>query len=162
MIKIISMSLILFACNALGSNEINKSSSIKNKLEQLEKLQNNKLDLSEALNMNKKTPFIIPKMIIPKREIIKHDPLQRAEYANSDKIHREAKQISKKSKNIAKVYTFLSLYGMEPRENGDLPNEKEVYKLLKEKVVVLKSKKKKYNKRIKIKPVNKFKRLSKF
>lgn len=88
------------------------------------------------------------------------DPLKRAELANINAINNHSYEIAKKSENVAKLYKFLSLYGIKPRKNGTLENEKELYKLIESGEIKLTSRLVKEQPK-KITPVNHFKILSK-
>ena len=74
----------------------------------------------------------MPTYTLPTKEITEvPNPLDRVQYVNENKIKNESYEIAKKSENMARLYKFLALYGLQPRKDGDLPDEKELYKLIK-------------------------------
>lgn len=101
-----------------------------------EEMKADNLNILDNLHKVEDGSFMGKKMAtykLPTRKIeILDDPLERAKHVNENRIKNNSKDISKKSKNMAKLYQFLAMYGMQPRENGDLPNEKELYQLIKD------------------------------
>jgi hypothetical protein len=82
---------------------------------------------------------------VPERsEEIITDPEKRALTVDKNRIEEEYKSLkdSKKTINIPEFYKFLSTYGMLPKEHGNLPKEKELYKLMKDGKVKIKVEKK--------------------
>lgn len=142
---------------------------MKKKVEEVYKLKlpSENMDLGDVVNKMDKGEdgtFMgrkLATMRLPTRKIEEiKDPLKRAELMNQNRIKNEAYEISKRSENIADLYKFLALYGMYPRKNGDLENEKRLYDLIEKGELKVKSRKVK-EAQTKITPVNHFKILSK-
>lgn len=137
----------------------NQNKDIQNRLSEITKSKKSDIDLKSAMEQNKKNPFKIPGMVMPKGTITETTPEERAKEVNKDKIEKEAAAIQKRSKNIPTVYTFLATYGMEPRADGNLPGEKEAYQMIKDGKVKVTGKKVTKGK-TKITPYNRFKQLA--
>ena len=137
-----------------------KNKEIQERIKKISNKKVNKKSLTEALEMNKNNPFKIPTMIMPKRSVTETSPEERANQVNADEIEKNRIKIAKKSKNMANAYSFLATYGIKPREKGNLPGEKELYKLIKEKKIKVSSRRVQES-RTKIKPYNMFQKFNK-
>lgn len=127
---------------AFYKEELKKSEDLKKKMNNFMADKDSKENILDNLYVDgegrlfgKKVPKVL-KVPEIKTEAVK--PEDRKMYVNTYDVERKKKEYEKKSPNIAKLYEFLSLYGMEPRKDGNLPNEKELYKLIESKQVVLK------------------------
>ena len=156
LIKLILLTVFLSGSAIATEQDFkNQKKGIQNRINEITNKKSNQTDLSKALEMNKNSPFKIPTMIMPTRKITEPTPEERAKQVNADRIEKERKEIAKKSENIAAAYSFLSTYGIQPRENGDLPGEKKLYKLIKDKKIKIKSKRVQKRKTT-IRPINMF------
>lgn len=140
------LSINLLAVSEVELKEMNKNiSDLSNKYKNLSENKKSTMSIDEALKTSKDVVNLKDaKAKIKKEERIEetiNDPLKRSETVNKKEIERTKNEISKKSLNMANIYEFLSLYGKFPEEKGNLPNEKELYKLMKDKKIKIVSEK---------------------
>lgn len=139
--KIIPMILISLSLYASQQNILTEEEKIKQYKEVIDKAEVWKKEMKgdfnflDKLDKGEDGTFMgrkMPTYTLPTKEITEiPNPLDRVQYVNENKIKNESYEIAKRSENMARLYKFLALYGLQPRKDGDLPDEKELYKLIK-------------------------------
>lgn len=125
----------------ISKEEFKKSEELKDKFKNY---MNNKDDQSNVLKdiyIGKDGTFYgkkVPKVVkVPEIKTVFVKPEERQMSVNKYEVKKTKEEMAKTSLNMANLYEFLSLYGMEPRKDGNLPNEKELYKLIESKKIKL-------------------------
>jgi hypothetical protein len=118
--------LFIIAISLFGMTDEEKLIQMSNDVKTLSEQKGLK-DLLKHNVVKIKTPTIKAPTIEHNRTTFE----DREKLVNKELLKNEIKTLNKNSKYLSKVYVFLKTYGILPRKNGTLPNEKEVYRIYK-------------------------------
>lgn len=127
------LSLVHGKTEQLSEEHQKRIDELRKQYKQLKSSSNNTMDVNKALEISKEQVNIkTPKMRMPTKTRTEVRLEDRPKGVNKTRVENKTKKLSKLSSNMSAVYKFLSNYGTLPREEGNLPGEKEAYTILKD------------------------------